>query len=68
MKIGETIVIGGLISEKERENLMKVPILGDLFLLGKLFQRTEKEKEKTELIITITPRWNQGVMPENVNL
>jgi len=68
VKIGETIVIGGLISEKERENLMKVPILGDLFLLGKLFQRTEKEKEKTELIITITPRWNQGVMPENVNL
>lgn len=63
-KIGETIIIGGLISEKERETIMKIPGLGDLFLLGKLFQRTEKSTENTELIITITPRWNQGVNTE----
>lgn len=60
-KIGETVFLGGLITQKERETLSKVPGLGDLFLVGKLFQRKETSMEDTELIITITPRWNEAV-------
>lgn len=60
-RIGETVFLGGLITQEERETLSKVPGLGDLFLIGKLFQRKEKSKEDTELIITITPKWNEAV-------
>ncbi len=56
VKDGETIVIGGLISEQDRENLSKVAILGDIPLFGYLFQNKIKEKAKTEIIFLITPR------------
>lgn len=61
-RIGETVFLGGLITKEERETLSKVPGLGDLFLIGKLFQRKDKSKEDTELIITITPKWNESVI------
>ncbi|MEN3189388.1 MAG: secretin N-terminal domain-containing protein [Atribacterota bacterium] len=51
----ETKVIGGLIESKEGEIIVKIPILGDIPVIGKLFQRTNKMQEKTELIILITP-------------
>lgn len=52
---GQTIVIGGLISERERVEEHKVPLLGDLPLLGRLFTRMEKEEIKTELVIILQP-------------
>ena len=52
---GETIVIGGLLSESERENLTRVPVLGYLPGLGLLFQNRSTEKEKTEIVFLITP-------------
>ena len=55
IKDGETIVIGGLLSEIERENLTRVPILGYLPGLGLLFQNRSTEKEKTEIVFLITP-------------
>ena len=61
-RIGETVFLGGLITQQERETLMKVPVLGDIFLLGKLFRRSDTTKEDTELIITITPKWNVPVI------
>ena len=60
-KIDETVFLGGLITQKERESISKVPGLGDLPLLGKLFQNREKTTEETEIILTITPRWNKSV-------
>ncbi len=51
----QTIVIGGLIEDRKTERVSKVPILGDLPLLGALFRRTEDEKQKTELLIFLTP-------------
>ena len=60
-KNGETVFLGGLISQEERDSLMKVPVLGDLFLIGKLFQFNDRNKEQTELIISITPKWNDSV-------
>ena len=52
---GQTIVIGGLMQDIITNTVSKVPILGDIPLLGALFQRVEREKTKTELFIFITP-------------
>ena len=52
---GQTIVIGGLVQDKETETIKKIPLLGDIPLLGLLFQRREMEKQKTELLIFLTP-------------
>ncbi len=52
---GQTIVIGGLIQDEIRDTIRKVPLLGDVPLVGNLFKRTQKEKAKTELLIFLTP-------------
>ena len=51
MKDGDTLVIGGLISNSEIKSLNKVPLLGDLPILGKLFQSVSKSKNETEVVI-----------------
>jgi type II secretory pathway component GspD/PulD (secretin) len=55
VKDGETIVIGGLLSETERENVSRLPVLGYLPLIGLLFQNKTVEKAKTEIVFLITP-------------
>jgi type II secretion system protein D len=52
---GQTIVIGGLIQDQLTDTISKVPLLGDIPLLGTLFSRTIHEKDKTELLIFLTP-------------
>lgn len=54
-KNNETIVIGGLLTDKITETENKVPLLGDIPLLGNLFKATSKVNEKTELIVFLTP-------------
>lgn len=56
VKNGETLVLGGLIYENEVQNTSKVPILGDIPGLGVFFRNTTNSKQKTELVILITPR------------
>nr|WP_239550851.1 SPOR domain-containing protein [Halanaerobacter jeridensis] len=56
VKDGQTIAIGGLIQETERENMSKIPFLGDMPVLGKLFRTEKTEHEKRELVIFITPK------------
>ena len=53
---GQSIVLGGLISETQSTSESKVPFLGDIPVLGKLFKSKSKEKRKTELIVILTPR------------
>ena len=55
IKDGQTIVIGGLMQDEVHDNVSKVPLLGDIPLLGNLFKRTIKSKDKTELLIFLTP-------------
>ncbi len=55
IKDGETLVIAGLIKESERENVTKVPVLGDLPLIGVFFRSSTNAKSKEELVIMITP-------------
>lgn len=53
---GETIVIGGIFTSQKLEGEVKVPLLGDLPLIGWLFRRTFSSQEKVELLVFITPR------------
>ena len=52
---GKSIVIGGLRRDEEVENRKKVPILGDIPILGGPFNSFTKNKIHTELLILITP-------------
>ena len=52
---GETLVIGGLIEDEDSESIQKIPILGDIPLLGRLFQDKGITHTRNELIITVTP-------------
>lgn len=52
---GKTCVIGGLMEDNDTQSVNKVPILGDIPLLGMLFKRTITNKTKTELLIFLTP-------------
>ncbi len=53
---GHTIVVGGLITSSDEHRENKVPILGDIPLLGEVFKSTTKRKNRTELLIILTPR------------
>lgn len=52
---GKTVVIGGLMEDQETESVTKVPLLGDIPWVGALFRRTARTKNKTELLIFLTP-------------
>lgn len=52
---GQTIAIGGLISSQTSKDVFKMPLLGDLPILGNLFKSTSFTRNETELIILITP-------------
>ncbi|MGB2769934.1 MAG: hypothetical protein WBC88_09445 [Candidatus Zixiibacteriota bacterium] len=56
MKNGETVVIGGLITSRRTDTVHKIPLLGDLPLLGYFFKRKEKTEQRAELVILLTPR------------
>jgi type IV pilus assembly protein PilQ len=53
---GGTVVIGGIFTMSEREDVSKVPLLGDIPVLGYLFKQRGKSSEKTELLVFLTPR------------
>jgi type IV pilus assembly protein PilQ len=53
---GQTVVLGGVFSLDTAKSESKVPILGDIPYLGRLFKRTLNRQSKSELLIFITPR------------
>ncbi len=53
---GQTIVLGGVFKNETSDVLNKVPLLGDLPVMGSLFRNTENSVDKTELLIFITPK------------
>ncbi|MPN02156.1 hypothetical protein SDC9_149369 [bioreactor metagenome] len=55
MRNGETLIIGGLINEEEQETLRKVPFISNLPILGELFKDRTKTKNKTEVMMILTP-------------
>jgi type IV pilus assembly protein PilQ len=61
---GETVVLGGIYEQVSRNNVDKVPFLGDLPILGNAFKRRTKQEDRSELLIFITPK----IMDESLNL
>lgn len=55
VKNGHTILIGGIIETREKVNITKIPLVGDIPILGNLFKSKNKTKDKTELLVLITP-------------
>lgn len=53
---GGTVVLGGIYQQSERSTETKVPLLGDIPLLGVFFRSTGRSQEKTELMVFITPK------------
>ena len=53
---GGTVVIGGIYTQNERTDVSKVPLLGDIPVLGNLFKSTNKINNRTELLVFLTPR------------
>ena len=53
---GQTLVITGVIQESDRSTVAKIPILGDLPILGALFRSTNRTKDRREVIILVTPK------------
>lgn len=53
---GGTVVIGGIFEQTDREDITKVPFLGDVPYLGNLFKTKTRSSNKTELLIFITPK------------
>ena len=61
---GGTVVIGGIFGRVENKSVNKVPLLGDIPLLGIMFRNTAKQDDKTELMVFITPR----ILKDSLNL
>ncbi|MGA2671597.1 MAG: pilus assembly protein N-terminal domain-containing protein [Terracidiphilus sp.] len=55
LKDGQSFVLGGLLDNRETETLEKIPFIGDIPFIGKLFQSISKNKTNTELIVIVTP-------------
>ncbi len=53
---GETIVIGGIYQQVENESVIKVPLFGDLPIIGNFFRQRSRNESRTELMIFLTPR------------
>jgi general secretion pathway protein D len=51
----ETLVLGGIMQDRELEQVSKTPLLGDIPLLGMLFRNTTKTKTKVNLVVLLTP-------------
>ena len=64
LKDGESFAIAGLIDNRVIETLMKVPGLGDLPILGKIFRSRSTQKSTDELLVVVTPHFVKALTPE----
>lgn len=55
---GGTVVIGGIYQQQISDIVNKVPLLGDIPILGALFRSSQKYDNRTELLVFITPGWS----------
>jgi len=61
---GESVILGGLIEDKEESTINKIPVLGDVPLLGRLFTHDKTDIRKRSLVIIVTPY----IIPESKDL
>lgn len=55
LRDGQTLILSGIIQDQERTTISKVPVLGDIPLLGALFRSNDKTSERAEVIVLLTP-------------
>ncbi len=55
LRDGQTLIVSGIIQESDRVTASKIPILGDLPIIGALFRSTSRENERAEVIVLVTP-------------
>ena len=55
LRDGQTLILAGIIQDQDRTTVSKVPILGDIPLLGALFRSTNRQNQRNELVILATP-------------
>lgn len=55
VRSGQTLVIGGLYQVEQSKTQRKIPLLGDIPVIGELFKRTDKQQRETELVVFVTP-------------
>ncbi|MGD8450240.1 MAG: type II and III secretion system protein family protein [Phycisphaerae bacterium] len=63
---GQTFALGGLLSERTRGVSRKVPLLGDIPVLGALFSSVEYQSSETELVVLVTPELVEPLTPDQV--
>ncbi|MBE9129674.1 MULTISPECIES: AMIN domain-containing protein [unclassified Coleofasciculus] len=56
LRDGQTLILAGIIQETDRTTVRKVPILGDIPILGALFRSTERQNQRQEVIVLLTPQ------------
>lgn len=65
---GESFILGGLISNRERESLKKIPFIGDIPILGAFFRNAQTEQSQTELVVIATVNLVKSVSKKEVEL
>ena len=55
LRDGQSLILTGVISDSDRQQVRKWPILGDMPLIGQLFRQTASSREKNELVVIVTP-------------
>jgi len=60
LRDGETAILGGLIRDEDRNTMASVPGLGDIPVVGNLFKSKDEQKNRTDILLTITPRVVRG--------
>ncbi|WGV28523.1 AMIN domain-containing protein [Halotia branconii] len=56
LRDGQTLILSGIIQDQDRTSVSKIPILGDLPLIGSLFRRTNRQNQRNEVIVLLTPQ------------
>ncbi|MCW5314368.1 AMIN domain-containing protein [Nostoc sp. KVJ3] len=56
LRDGQTLVLSGIIQDQDRTDVSKIPILGDLPLIGALFRSTNRSNQRNEVIVLLTPQ------------
>ncbi len=56
LRDGQTLILSGIIQDSDRTTVSKIPILGDLPLIGSLFRSTNRQNQRNEVIVLLTPQ------------
>jgi len=56
LRDGQTLILSGIIQDSDRTTVSKIPILGDLPLIGALFRSTNRQNQRSEVIVLLTPQ------------